>query len=252
MKKEVFYGGLILILLCTFCFPLAAETGDKLFLKGLYAEAIDAYEEELGMTDDPALIYRDLATAYYQVEDIERAMHYFQLAVDADPDDGMSLLFLAILYELTEELDAAEASYLKATDSSEPRFAVNGFLGYAVLLLGREEPYDAIAALEAALARIERETNPDFQEMRTDIYDNIGYIYVAIGENEAALDAFTTATQTGTENPIPWIYLGVFLEDTDMYEEALLAYQEALARDSDNMTLAQAMYDSLLGRVQSS
>jgi len=253
MNKFLFYCGLILSILFVLCSPLAAETtstGDDLFLAGLYEEAIAAYEVELEVTDDPAPIYNNMAAAYYQLGSIEQAIHYFQLAADAAPDNGMPWLNLAMLHELTGDLDAAEESYLKATASKESIVAVNGYLGLAMLLLEREDPYSSVDTLEAALARIEGETDPDFQEVRTQIYVNIGYVYASIGENEAAFDAFAAATQTGTESPVPWMYLGAFLEEAGMYEQALLIYQEALARDADNMTMAQAAYDSLYAELE--
>jgi len=254
MKKSLFYCGLILSFLFVLCSPLVAETtplqGDDLFLEGLYEEAIAAYEVELETTDDPAPIYNNMAAAYYQLGNVEQAIHYFQLAADAAPDNGMPWLNLAMLYELAGDLDAAEESYLRATASTESIIAVNGYLGLAMLLLEREDPYRAVDTLEAALARIEEETDSDFQEIRTQIYVNIGYVYASIGENEAAFDAFAAATQTGTESPVPWMYLGAFLEEAGMYEQALLVYQEALARDADNMTLAQEAYDSLYAELE--
>ena len=253
MNKFLFYCGLILSILFVLCSPLAAETtstGDDLFLAGSYEEAIAAYEVELEAPDDPAPIYNNMAAAYYQLGSIEQAIHYFQLAADAAPDNGMPWLNLAMLHELAGDLDAAEESYLKATASKDSIVAVNGYLGLALLLLEREDPYSSVDTLEAALARIAGETDPDFQEVRTQIYVNIGYVYASIGENEVAFDAFAAATQTGTKSPVPWMYLGAFLEEAGMYEQALLIYQEALARDVDNMTMAQAAYDSLYAELE--
>jgi len=248
MKKALFYGGLIFSFLCIICSPLAAETDDELFLEGLYGEAIDAYKVELKsfeMTDEFAQYYNNVASAYYQIEDVKQAIHYIQLAADVVPDDDMPWLNLARLYELIGEFDAAEESYLKATASTKPFIAAYGYLGAAQFLLERDEPYDALATLKEALVRIERETDPEAQEIRTFIYSNIGYIYGSIGEIEAAFDAFGAAIDTGTESSLPWLYLGAFLENAGMYEEAFLMYLEALARDSDTMPLAQEAYDSL-------
>lgn len=253
VRKSIFYGGLILSLLLMICNPLVADEepglGDKLFLEGQYDQAIAAYEAELQTTDDPAPIYNNLAAAYYQVGNIEQALHYFTLAADAAPENGMPWINLAMLYELEGNLDAAKENYLKATSSTDSIVAVNGYLGASMLLLDKGDAEGAIAALEEALARIENETEPEFQEVRTQIYDNIGYIYATLGENEIAFDAFAAATQTGTQSPIPWMYLGAFLEDVGMSEQALQMYQEALARDSDNITKAQEAYDSLAATV---
>jgi superkiller protein 3 len=251
MKKIILYGGLLLSFLLVLCLPLAAETtlsdGDDLFLQGLYEEAIVAYEEELEMTDDPAPIYSNMASAYYLVEDVDQAVHYFQLAAGAASDSGMPWLSLAVLYELEGDLDAAEEYYLKVTRSTNPLIAVNGYLGSAQLHLEKGDLDGATSRLEEALTSIEGESNLEFQEMRTEIYSTLGYAYVSIGKNEAAFDALTAATQTGTENPIPWVFLGAFLEDTGRYEEALLAYQEATSRDveAEILALAQESYDSL-------
>ncbi|MDR2855829.1 MAG: tetratricopeptide repeat protein [Methanomicrobiales archaeon] len=254
MRKSIFYGGLILSLLLMICSPLvAAESGlgDELFLEEKFDEAIAAYEAELETTDDPAPIYNNLAAAYYQTGNVEQALNYFTLAAEAAPENGMPWINLAMLYELEGDLTAAEENYLKASTSSDPVVAVNGYLGASMLLLDSGDAAGAIAALESALARIEDETAPEFQEVRTQIYDNIGYIYATLGENEIAFDAFAAATQTGTESPIPWMYLGAFLEDVGMSEQALLMYQEALARDSDNITMAQEAYDSLAATLSS-
>jgi len=253
MKKTLFYCGLILSFLFVLCSPLAAEStpiGDELFAEGLYEEAIAAYTLELETADDLGPIYNNLAAAYYQVGDVEQAINYFQLAADIAPDNGMPWLNLAMVYELAGDLDNAEASYLKATTSKEPILAVNGYLSAASILAQKEDPYGAVATLETAFARIEGETAPEFQEIRTQIYQSIGYIYASIGENEAAFDAFAEATQTGTESPIPWIYLGAFLQEAGLYEQALLSYQEAIIRDVDSVTVAQEAYDFLYAELE--
>lgn len=253
MRKSIFYGGLILSLLLMICSPLVAEEtslGDDLFKEGQYEEAIAAYEVELQTTDDSAPIYNNLAAAYYQIGNVEQALNYFKLAADASPENGMPWINLAMLYELEGDLNAAEENYRKATSTSDPVVAVNGYLGVSMLLLDKGDSNGAIGALESALARIEDETAPEFQEVRTQIYDNIGYIYATLGENEIAFDAFAAATQTGTDSPIPWMYLGAFLEDVGMHEQAILMYQEALARDPDNITMAQEAYASLAAALQ--
>ena len=256
MRKSIFYGGLILSLLLMICNPLVADgevgLGDDLFVEGQYEEAIAAYEAELLTTDDPAPIYNNLAAAYYQTGDVAQAMHYFQLSAEAAPENGMPWINLAMLYELEGDFDAAEENYLKAAASSDLVVAVNGYLGVSMLLLDKGDSGGAIAALESALARIEDETAPEFQEVRTQIFQNIGYIYATLGENEIAFDAFAAATQTGTESPIPWMYLGAFLEDVGMSEQALLMYQEALDRDSDGITMAQEAYDALAAQLEAS
>ena len=254
MRNNFFYGGLILSLLLVICNPLAAEAipgqGDELFLAGSFNEAIAAYLEELEIAEDPAPIYNNLGAAYYQVENIDQAIYYFQLAAEIAPDNGMPWLNLAMLNELSGNSDAAEESYLKAAASEDPIVAVNGYLGVAMLLFDKGDGSAAISALESALARTETETEAEYQEVRTQIYDNIGYIYATLGENEAAFDAFAAATQTGTESPIPWMYLGAFLQDVGMLDQALLIYQEALARDPDNITQAQEAYDTLTAEIE--
>jgi len=261
MKKTLFYGGLVVSFLFVLCLPLAAETtsthSEDLFSQGLYEEAIAAYEVELEMADDPVLIYNNIATVYYLIGDIEQAIHYFQLAAelaeDGEPDFAIPWINLAMLYELAGDLDATEESYLKATASTEPMVALNGYLGSAMVLFAKEDPHGAIEKLKESLARIEGETHPTYQEIRNEVYYTLGYVYASIWETEAALNAFAAATQTEPESPVPWMYLGAFLEDTGMYEQALLAYQEVLTRDSDDledMTLAQEMYDSLYAKLE--
>ena len=253
MKESLFYWGLILSFLCVLCSPVAATepaVGDELLIQGLFKEAIAAYEEELKTTNDPAPVYNNLAAAHYQDGNIAQARHYFQLAAEAAPANGMPWINLGMLSELEGDLGAAKANYLRATSSAEPAIAANGHINVAMVLLQEEDIQGAINALNAALAKIEAETAPEYQELRTEIYDQIGYIYASIGDNEAAFDAFAAATQTGTKSPIPWLYLGAFLETAGMNDQALLMYQEAITRDVDNVTLAQEAYDTL--RAQSS
>ncbi|MDR2855830.1 MAG: tetratricopeptide repeat protein [Methanomicrobiales archaeon] len=255
MKKSIFYGGLILFFFLMICNPLVADgesvLGDEFFVKGQYEEAIAAYEVELKTADDPAPIYNNLATAYYQLGNVEQALQYFELAANAAPESGIPWINLAMLYELEGDLDAAEENYLKATSSSDPAAAVNGYLGVSMLLLDKGNTEGAISALESALDRIDGETAHEFQELRMQIYDNIGQICATLGENEKAFDAFAAAAQAGTENPTPWMKLGSLLENAGMPERALLMYQEALSRDSDNITNAQEMYDSLFATISS-
>lgn len=137
MKKSIFYGGLILFFFLMISNPLVADgesvLGDEFFVKGQYEEAIAAYEVELKTADDPAPIYNNLATAYYQLGNVEQALQYFELAANAAPESGIPWINLAMLYELEGDLDAAEENYLKATSSSDPAAAVNGYLGVSFI-----------------------------------------------------------------------------------------------------------------------
>jgi len=156
-------------------------------------------------------------------------------------------LILSLLLVICNPLGVAEDDLLAEDPYEEVIAAVNEYLNTSTLLQDKGDSEGAISALESALAHIKDETAPEFQELRMQIYDNIGYIYAILGENEKAFDAFAAATQTGTESPIPWLYLGALLEEAGMPEDALLMYQEAIVRDPDGVTRAQEAHDFLSG-----
>ena len=264
MKSQFISGCLIGLFLLLACMPVAGESaeqlnGDALIAEGKYAEAIVAYEEELSTTGDSASVYNNLATAYYQTGDVEKAIEYLKLATEVSPDNGMPWLNLGMLYEAVGDVDAAKTAYTNAGNASEPIVAANGHLGYAFLCLAQDDASGALAAFESALAAIDGVEGAEYQEMRTQIYDEIGYIYAIGGDNEAAFDAFAAATGTGTVSPIPWMYLASFLEDAGLkvndqalLTRALLTYQEAINRDTEGITRAQEAYDSLSELISAS
>jgi tetratricopeptide (TPR) repeat protein len=257
MKKQFISGCLIGFFLLLVCMPVAGESieqfnGDALLAEGKYTEAIAAYEEELSTTGDSANVYNNLATAYYQTGDVEKAIESLKLATEVSPDNGMPWLNLGMLYEAIGDLDAAKIAYTNASNASEPIVAANGYLGYAFLCLQENDAPGALLAFESALAAIDGVKDAEYQEMRTQIYDEIGYIYAIAGDNEAAFDAFAAATQTGTVSPIPWMYLASFLEGAGLNDQALLMYQEAIDRDTEGITRAQEAYDSLAELISTS
>jgi tetratricopeptide (TPR) repeat protein len=116
----------------------------QLTLEGRSAEAVEAYLRAVAKDGDSAYLHRKAAVALAQHNRLEEALGHAQRAVELDPDDETSRLFLGQLYRLRRESGAAEDVLRDGED--EPRSTDSAFLLYQLYLdEGRLEEAAAVA-----------------------------------------------------------------------------------------------------------
>jgi tetratricopeptide (TPR) repeat protein len=183
-------------------------------------------------------------------------------AFEADPSlpGGVDLLYA--IYEAQGRLDEARASFEEAEAAGVLHSGARLFLGRIYLRQGetakaqkmlekvlRDDPNTTGAKNDLAYLLAESERDLDRalrlaeeaqQSMRTDpnAADTVGYVYLRKGLHEAALQQFLYALELNAERPsrvAPMLHyhLGLTLDALDRNDEAVDAFEKALALDSN-------------------
>ena len=117
----------------------------QLTIEGRTAEAVDAYLRAVEKDPDSAYLHRKAAVALAQHNRIEESLVHGQRAVELDPGDEPSRLFLGQLYRVRRQTGDAERVLTERP--GEPRSPNSAFLLYQVYLdAGRYD--DALATAE--------------------------------------------------------------------------------------------------------
>ncbi len=95
-----------------------------------------------------------------EVNQLDRAAQLFTQAIAADPKDYAAHFHLALAYSLQRKDADAIPEYRKALDLKPDLYEAQLNLG--MLLLGQKQPREAVAPLEAAVAKKPREYKPAF------------------------------------------------------------------------------------------
>ena len=106
----------------------------QLTLEGRGAEAVDAYLRAVAKDEQSAYLHRKAAVALAQHNRLEEALDHAQWAVELDPEDDDSRIFLGQLYRIRRQTDEAEETL--RDDAGEPVSPDAAFLLYQVYMDG--------------------------------------------------------------------------------------------------------------------
>jgi len=106
----------------------------QLTLEGRSAEAVDAYLRAVAKDEQSAYLHRKAAVALAQQNRLEEALDHARRAVELDPEDDASRIFLGQLYRIRREVAAAEE--ILRDDAGEPVSPDAAFLLYQIYMDG--------------------------------------------------------------------------------------------------------------------
>jgi tetratricopeptide (TPR) repeat protein/predicted Ser/Thr protein kinase len=162
------------------------------------------------------------------------ALHFFQRAVDLDPNFAMAYALMSIFYSDLNEVGRAGENARKAYDlrekvSERERFNIEGSY-YAV----------ATGELEKAAQTEElwQQTYP-----RDDVaYGALGYVSALLGNYEKALEEFRARMRLDPNSAICYIQLGFAYTSLNRLDEAEVVYKQAVERKLESELLLQNHY----------
>ena len=233
-------------------------TGNIYFESGKYDEAIAAYRQVLEKSPDNPRVLYNLGSALMKKGDEFAAMEYFKKAATADRIGDVAYKAysrLGVMCIERKQFEDAE-KYLKEAVAIRPGDALNRYnLGIAYLrqnktaealeeLKKSEETGEADAAVlegigDAYFTLKNYDKSLDVynrlrknNERNVRILSRIGEIYYEKGELDGAYEAYRsiTAIEPATENArVAYLNMGNILDDQQRFDEAIEAYQRALA-----------------------
>lgn len=193
----------------------AIKTGEKalkyfpedldllLQVAGLYASvdttaAMGYLKTALGLVGESdsygrSAVYTAMGDVYSSIDSIKQAMPYYQMAINADPENSLALNNMAYFIALTGgDLDEAETMVRKSLDLSPDN--VNALDTYAWVLFKKKEYKYAKTEIDRAL---EAEVTPS-----ADLYEHAGDIYFMNGLPDEALEYWEKALEMNPENKL--------------------------------------------------
>ena len=96
-------------------------------LKGMYVEALEAFNSAIIMDSSNPVSYNNRGSLYYEQENFQDAFKDFEKALDLNPEYALALCNRAAIYQIREQYGAALADLNKACelDDLNPSFLLN-------------------------------------------------------------------------------------------------------------------------------
>jgi len=189
------------------------KLGNLYLRKGLPSEASKEFEEIMKIDPRSALAREGRARIYLANLEWEKAKSNFNEALNIDSSLWQAYAFLATIYNREKNYDAAIAAYRKGIAVNGSSSMLYNNLGITFLL--KEEYRSAAEAFLKAL-KIEPENHK--------IYNNFGIALCRLKKDDAALEAFMKAGDKASA----YNNLGYFYMNEERYEEAVVAFENAI------------------------
>ena len=215
--------------------------GIAFYEKGLYKDALMAFEEAVTVEPQNAAVWRKKGLTLGRLDRCEDALIAFERSIEIDPKYAVAWHDKGVAFEGLGRHEEALEVFEKAIDI-EPNNAVAWY--NKGLALGELERYEeALTALNEAI---------NLKPGDAIIWHNKGLILGRLGRYEDALIAFEEAISIDPKYVVAWHDKGVSLDGLERYEEALNALEESIKIETN---YASAWYNkgivlSELGRYE--
>lgn len=138
---------------------------------------------------------------------------------DKDKSEGLRLNTLGVAY-MNQQRPADAQKYFEKAVRSDPGLAV-ARVNLGISLLAQQRPEEARDELLAATKALANDPYAWY---------NLGLAYKDLADAEKGAEAFRRATEVAPAEADPYYFLGYLLSQQQKYDEAIAAYEKALAR----------------------
>ncbi len=211
-----------------------------------WEEMADAYTKAIELSPGLHSDYSALAVAYRGMGQTDQAVAAYRRALEILPCDANTHDLLADLYRSLGRADEALAEYRLAAQYDPDDFTAWNSIGQ--ILEARGETQEANAAYEKAIAAAESHLQRNPHDATT--ASMLGLMYLLRGDTAQAISTLRQAVALRPDADNHYA-LGNACYEAGRYEEALAAYQAALAADANHFSAAVRLGDTCdrLGRT---
>ena len=195
-----------------------AATGLVQLERGRSAEAAAAFARGLELAPGDDSLCRRIARAYWELGRNAEAEAMYRRAVELRPAYWTNHNSLGVFFMRQGNLNDAKAAFQQVMDLNPE--SDTGFVNLAAAHILAGEHGSAAPLLQAAL-----KINPSYETR-----NNLGTVYYALGEFDAAAREWKTAIDTGAHEAIVFSNLGDALRQLGRAPEASAAYGQAVER----------------------
>jgi len=183
-------------------------------------EAVGLLEQASSVDPKDKLVFADLARAYREAGQAEKALAAYQKLIELNPADTQSRLAMADIHEQKGDLDRAEKIYREAFAECEEPGGLQ--LAYGRFLVRRGRDPDAKKQFLAVA-----KTSPAFYEA----LDELGAMAAREGRHEDVRRIYRHLVQMNPEDYMAWELLAALDENEKKYSEAEKKYRRSLEAD---------------------
>lgn len=172
--------------------------------------------------------YVQLGTAYIGQENLERARHHLERALELAPENPGALAAMGLIYNAEGESELAERSFKEALANNEDY--TRGHVYYGAFLYGERRFEDARDQFMAA----SRNTSYDD---RASVFFNLGLTEERIGNLEGAVTAYRRAVELSRGDARSLLALSRTLVESGEYQAASRHYSRLMTLMQRNQNL---------------
>ncbi|MDF0750646.1 type IV pilus biogenesis/stability protein PilW [Marinobacter sp. 71-i] len=172
--------------------------------------------------------YVQLGTAYIGQNNLERARHHLERALELAPENPGALAAMGLVYNAEGESELAERSFKEALANNETY--TRGHVYYGAFLYGERRFEDARDQFMAA----SRNTSYDD---RASVFFNLGLTEERIGNLEGAVTAYRRAVDLSRGDPKSLMALSRTLVESGEYQAASRHYSRLMTLMQRNQNL---------------
>ena len=208
------------------------KLADLYYLVKEHKKSVGLLEELIQNDPSNATLYHNLGLNYKEMGDTSRAIYHFQTAIEHDPRDQESMLYIANLYAAQKNKIALE--YYNSAIKINPK-NTDAFFGRAVM-------YQKMGVFNRALIDYRRaiDINPSYDKA----YFNVGYLNFETKNYKEAIRNWDIAIRMNNQYAAAYYMKGLCLEIQGNKREALDNYELALEADP-SYELAKNALDGL-------
>ena len=182
-------------------------------------EAFEKFEKPVGDSET----YIKLGQFEIDLENYDKALDYFEKAIEFDPDNAIAWFLRGYCYQQVDEWKKALGSYDKALQIDPENTAAWLSKGAAIYQSG--EYGEAIRCYDTALA-----INPRYAGALA----SKGIILTDLKRHEEAIKCFDRALEIDPNDTVAWHGKGKALNNLKMYEEAIKCFDRVLDIDPND------------------
>lgn len=205
------------------------KLADLYFLVKEHQKSINLLNDYRKLKPEDAYVYHMMGLNYKELGDTSRAIYHFQTAIENDPKDYESTLYIANLYAGKKKSIAYE--YFAAALKIKPK-GVDALFGRAVF-------NQQVRNYKSALLDYRKVIDIDPQNYLA--YYNVGYINYENGFMDEAIRNWNICTQMNPFYANAFYMKGLVYEEQKNKTEARIQYKVALDLDPENELFAAGL-----------
>ena len=182
-----------------------------------YNKAVEYYNKAVELNPNYGTAWNNIGVAYYNLGNYNKAVEYYNKSLELNPDYDIAWNNLGLAYRRLGNYNKAVECYNKAVRLNPKYDTAWNNLGFA---------YDSAGNYNKAIESYNKaiEINPKYGTA----WNNLGFVYYSSGDYNKAVECYNKAVESNFTNAPVWNNLGWAYRKLGNYKKALEYYNKAV------------------------